>query len=254
LKNTGKFRILGVSPDPIKSAAQGITAASIEWSEQKVRDLVKQFRNRKLAFIKNADNIDLVKEERKSSEYVILKQFVPKAYSIQVQMGLALRQIASDQPRVIQLVDKIRRKYGRSGLHVGEITQVGITSQLLTHLTELYRGPDEVIKKLTYFFDHAEDLVIFVRSSDKPNVIIIMIVNRIEVLDAHMMILFGSGHAQNVVDKILKQVEDEMEREYVIERRREGVQITAFIFTPELRANISHWLDSLGMSDCVAKT
>jgi hypothetical protein len=239
---------LGEPPDPLKSVAQGVTAAGIEWSEQKVRDLVKQFQNRKLAFLKNADNIELVKEERKSSEYAILKQFVPETYAIQVQMGLALRRIATDQGRVIPLVDKIRRKYGRKGLHVAEITQVGITNQLLTHLVELYRDTPEVITRLTYFLDHVEDLVIFVRSFDKPNAIVTEIVNRIESLEAHMMILFGSGYAQNILDKTLKIVENE-EREYVIERRREGVQTIAFIFTPELRANISHWSESIAPSE-----
>lgn len=238
--------------NPIESATEGATSAALEWTEQKVRDLVKQFQNRKLAFIKNADNIELVKEERKSTEFSILKQFVPRNYMILVQMGLALRQIATDQPRVMPLVDKIRRKYGRKGLHVAEITQVGITTQLLTHLSQLYHDPVEVTKRLTYFLDHAEDLVIFLRSSDKPNAIITMIVNRIEASEAHIMILFGSGSAQPNVDRVLKQLEEEA-REYVIERRREGVQTTAFVFTPELRGNISHWADSLEVSEDSSK-
>ncbi len=239
--------------DPIKSATEGATLAVLEWTEQKVRELVKQFQNRKLAFIRNAENIELVKEERKSTEFSILKQFVPKNYIILIQMGLALRQIATDQNRVIPLVDKIRRKYGRKGLHVAQITQVGITNELLTHLAQYYRDPAEVTKRLTYFLDRVEDLVIFVRSSDKPNAIITKIVNRIEASEAHIMILFGSGYAQNIVDKVLEQLEDEA-GEYVIERRREGVQITAFIFTPELRASISHWSDSLDISEGYAKT
>ncbi len=239
--------------DPIESATEGATLAVLEWTEQKVRDLVKQFQNHKLAFIKNADNIELVKEERKSTEFAILKQFVPPTYLIQVQMGLALRQIATDKDRVMPLVDKIRGKYGRRGLHVAEITQVGITNQLLTHLAELYREPAEVIKRLTHFLDHVEDLVIFVRSFDKPNAIVTQIVNRIESPETHMMIVFGSGSAQDIVDTTLKIIEKE-EREYVIERRQEGVQIIAFIFTPELRANISHWSDSLGISEGSVKT
>lgn len=234
--------------DPIESVSKGATLAILEWSEQKIRDLVKQFQNRQLAFIKNADNIELVKEERKSSEFSILRQFVPKGpYSIQVQMGLALRQIADDQDRAIGLVDRIRQKYGLAGLHVAEITQVGITNQLLTHLTKLYRDPQEVTARLVYFLAHAEDLVIFVRKTDNPSATARMVLTRIESFTAHIMILLGSGYAVDVVLEILKEIKEDG-RGYVIEVSREGPQITAFIFTPELRARISHWSESIARS------
>jgi hypothetical protein len=236
---------LGALPDPIESAAKGATSAVLDWSEQKVRDLVKQFRNHQLAFIKNADNIELIKQERQSSEFSILKQFVPKGpFSIQVQMGLALRQIARDQPRTMELKGRIQHKYGPPGLHVAETTQIGITSQLLTHLAKLYSQPEEVTKRLVYFFDHVEDLVVFVKKTDIPNAIAKMVLTRIESFTAHIIILFGSGYASDVVLEILKEIKKD-DRGYVIEVGREGLQTTAFIFTPELRAKISHWSDSI---------
>jgi hypothetical protein len=77
-----------VSKDPIESASKGATEATLEWTKQQVLDLIKQLQNRKLAFIKNADNIQLVKGERGSSEFVLLGQWVPKGqYSILVQMA-----------------------------------------------------------------------------------------------------------------------------------------------------------------------
>jgi hypothetical protein len=230
--------------DPIASAAKGATLAGLEWTEQKVRDLVKQFNNRKLAFLKDADNIELVKEERKSTEFSILKQFVPEAYIIQVQMGLTLRQIAADQVRVQSLRGKIARKYDSKGLHVAEMTQVGIMIQLLTHLSGLYRDPVEVKKRLDYFLDHAEDLAIFVKTSDKPKAVVPLIVARIEAQDAHIMILFGCLSAQNIVNRVLNLLKEEP-RNYPFETYQEGEQTIAFIYTPELRAKISHWSESL---------
>lgn len=235
-------------PDPIKSAAHGATLATIEWTEQKVHDLVKQFRNRQLAFIKDADNIELVKEERESSEFFVLRQFVPKGpFSIQVQMGLALREIADDQDRIKQLVDRIRQKYGYPGLHVAEITEIGITSQLLGHLTKLYSRPDEVTERLVFFFGHIEDLVIFVRRDDIPKAIARMVLTRIESFTAHMMIIFGSGYARDVVIEILDEI-DKDPRGYAMDVRRAGPQITAFILTPELKAKVDHWSESIPRS------
>jgi len=230
--------------DPIESLAAGATKGALEWTEQTVKDLVKQFRNRQLAFIKNADNIELVKEERKSSEFSILKQFIPKGtkYSIQIQMGLALRSIAENKTRAMELRGRIGRTFGESGLHVAEITQIGLTNQLLTRLVGLYPKPEEVTDKLLYFLDHVEDLAIFVRNDSVPSAIVSVIPARIESHTIHLMILFGSGYATSVVRDILKQLEDHP-RKYVVEILREGPQIAAFIFTPELGGKISHWSD-----------
>ena len=122
------------------SPHQGATKGALEWTDQKITDVVKQFKDRKLAFIRDPENIKLVKEERRSSEYSILKAFLQGwEYGIQVQMGLALRQIADDPARVRALTDRIQQRYGTKGLHIAEITEIGITTQLLSHLTELYR-------------------------------------------------------------------------------------------------------------------
>ena len=232
---------MGVPPDPVESLAKGATSAALDWTEQKVRDLAKQFRNRQLAFIKNADNIELIKEERQSSEFIVLKLFVPKGpWSIQVLMGLTLRQIAGDQPRTLALRDRILHKYGAAGLHVAEITQIGITSQLLTQLTKMDSRPDEVKKRLVYFLENIEDLVIFVKRTDVPSAIAKMVQIRLETFASHMMILIGSGYAMDVVYDVLEEI-DKDARGYGMDVRREGVQITAFIFTPELRAKFSHW-------------
>jgi hypothetical protein len=234
-----------LSDDPVKSASEGVASAVLDWSEQKVRDFVKQFLNRKLAFVKSAENIELIKHQRSSSEYSVLSQFVPKGpYSILVQMGLALREIENDKDRVLELVDRIRRKYELSGLHVAEITQIGITTQLLTRLLELHHDPTEVTKKLTYFLDHVEHLVIFVKSSDNPKVKVKVILTRIESFTAHMMVVFGSGYAKDVVIAILKEIKNDP-RGYVIELIDEKLQVTAFIYTPEVKAVISHWSDAI---------
>ena len=233
--------------DPLKSATQGVTLGVLEWTEQKVKDLVKQFQNRQLAFIKSADNIELVKAERNSSEFSILKQFIPKGtkYSIQIQMGLALRMTADDQPRTNELRRKIQRTFGDSGLHVAEITQVGLTGQLLTRLVELYPKPEEVRDKLLYFLDHVEDLAIFVRNDSVSGAIASVIPTRIESYTIHLMILFGCGYATGVVRDVLKQLKDHP-RKYIVEIFEEGtLQITAFIFTPELKEKITHWSDSI---------
>lgn len=40
--------------------------------EEKVRDIVKRYRNKELAFVEDPDTVSLVKKQRKSSEWKIL--------------------------------------------------------------------------------------------------------------------------------------------------------------------------------------
>jgi hypothetical protein len=235
-----------LSKDPIESASKGVTEGFLDWTEEKVKDAVKQFLNRKLAFIKDADNIDLVKSEKHSSEYTLLGQFIPKggAIEIQVQMGLALREMRGNDFRITDLVKKLVVKYGDEGLHVAELTETGIITQLLARLTKLYPDPVETAKRLGYFLDHIGELAIFVRAEDFPSTIAKQIMLRIEAYTSHLVIALGSGYAQGVLHKALQKVEKD-KRRYYIEKTYQLSQLIAFIYTPELKAKISEWPDFL---------
>jgi hypothetical protein len=228
---------------PIREAAHGATAAGIEWTEEKVKSLAKQFLNRKLAFIESPRNIDLVKRERHSAEYELLVKWIPEGpYALQIQMGIALKEIAEEQDRVLDLRSKIKRKFGTAGLHVAQVTQAGITSELLNRLVQIYRDPTEVRKWLEHFLAQVEDLVIFVKEADNPKATATMVCTRIESNPAHTMILFGSGYAKNTVIRTLRVIKDEP-RGYGMDGVDKGLELTVFIYTPEVKARISSWLD-----------
>ena len=235
-----------MSKDPIESASKGVTEGFLEWTAEKVKNAAKQFLNRKLAFIIDADNIDLVKSEKNSSEYALLGQFIPKGgpIEIQVQMGLALREVRGEEYRVNDLVKKLVAKYGPAGLHVGELTEIGIITQLLARLTKLYSNQEETAKRLGYFLDHIGELAIFVRAEDFPNTIAKQIMLRIEAYTSHLIIALGSGYATGVLRKALQKVRKD-DRKYYVEETFEQAQLIAFIYTPELKARISEWPDFL---------
>jgi hypothetical protein len=71
-----------LSKDPIESASKGATEAFLDWTEEKAKNAAKQFLNRKLAFIKDSENIELVKSQTGSSEFALLSRFIPKGGSI----------------------------------------------------------------------------------------------------------------------------------------------------------------------------
>ena len=76
---------------PLTSAAEGITKGTISWGEEKIKNLVSSFINRKLIFINNKNTIDLVKEQLKSGDWSLCKQYIKNNdLKILVQMGLCV--------------------------------------------------------------------------------------------------------------------------------------------------------------------
>lgn len=214
-----------------------------ELTKENIPLLLKRLDEKSIIFVENKANIRTVQREKASSEYRLLAQFVPKGWrSILVQMGLALREISSDPGRVANLRELILQRYGESGLHAAELTEIGVITQLLAHLTKIYSSPPDVQRRLTLFFDQIDDLTLFIRKSDAYGSasVAARIKLRLETNSAHMMIVFGSGSARGVTLRILKLVASD-KRNYAVETQDDGKQITAYIFTPEVRAKLAHW-------------
>jgi len=230
-----------------KGAAEGTTKAILDWASDKIPGFVKKFRDREIAFIQDKKNIEIVKTERASDEYKTLCQYVPKGpLPLLIQMGLALRQIEKSKGSVKELKDKIIGKYGRSGLHIAELVQIGIVTQLLTRQMRIFGNHADIQKRLTSFLEKAEELALFIKREDieRVNRMKELVVTRVDNNPTGMVILFGSGYAKLVVLKILKKIRVD-EREYPIEVQDEQYQITGFVFAPELKEKLTHWSDTL---------
>ncbi|MEM3452723.1 MAG: hypothetical protein QW835_03740 [Candidatus Hadarchaeum sp.] len=73
---------------PIESAAKGATKALLEWTEEKVLQLIIKFKNRDIAFVEDPETITAVKEQRKTPEWEYFKQNVENPdLRILFQMG-----------------------------------------------------------------------------------------------------------------------------------------------------------------------
>ncbi len=231
------------------SAAKGATEGALDWSENKISGLVKRFLNRELAFVEDKKNIETVKKQREAEEYKLLQQYVPKGYlRILCQMGLALRDMENEQTRMQQLKDKIHEKYRASGLHIAELVQIRVVTQLLARLVTIYENRVDIEKTLTAFLTQIDDLALFVKKSDEKRAerLSDLVMSRVDNNPTHMMIVFGRAFAKTAVLKILKKIKDD-DLGYVIELQDEGFQLTAFVFAPELREKLTHWSDPLAI-------
>ncbi len=231
-------------PDPLESASKGVTKGLLEWTEEKLKELVKRFSNREVAFVEDKPSAEAIKKQDQTSEYKILCNFIPKGYfRILVRSGLALREIENDQDRVNRFRSNVYSKYGASGVRIAELTQMGIVTQLLAHLAKIYQNPPDVQKKLLAFFDQVDQLTIFVKTDDSERVERIsgLVRERVDTNPSQMVILFGRAKAVRVLLKILKDIKADP-RDYSIEIQQEGYQLTAFIFSPEVKEKLtSRW-------------
>ena len=64
------------SENPTESAFKGATKAVLEWSEEKVKQLVRKFRDRKIAFVQDTEIIETAKEQRQTSEWELFCKYV----------------------------------------------------------------------------------------------------------------------------------------------------------------------------------
>ena len=231
--------------DPLEEIARGATKGVLEWSSEKIPGLVKRLRDKDVAFIQSPKNIEIVKKQKEAEEYKLLSKYVGKERLL-VLMGLALRSIENDPERVKDLRDKIYAKYGRKGVHIVELVQIGLVTELLTRLVKIYESQVDIQNTLTLFLDQSEDLALFIKRADEKRIdrISRLVAERVDVNPVHMMILCGSGYAMDVVKAILKKLSKDP-RDYLVQAQVEGPKIHAFVFAPELREKLSHWADTL---------
>ena len=250
--------------DPLETAAKGAVEGGLEWSSEKLWKLVEKFRNRELRFVEDRKNIESVRAQRETAEYKFLQEYLPKGYlRILCLMGLALREMVRDKDRMNELVSDIFQRYGTSGVHITELVQMGVITELLTRLVKLFQSPSDVQKRLTSFLEqidtgtgrqgraadgrHVREVVAqedakLVDSKSR------LVKEQVNTNPIHMMIVFGSGHAKTVVKNIIKKLEIDP-RHYIIEVHEDKFQITTFVFGPELKQKLTHWSDLIAMQE-----
>lgn len=238
---------------PTEDAAKGAAGAILDLSVKNIPELVRRFRDGQLAFIKDRESIDTVKQERDSAEWEVIRKFIPKeerVLGIQIQMGLALRVMEDrgQKGRIEDLRLKIFTRFGSQALHIAELAQRGILTEFLARLTKMYASPADVRSKFVSFLKQSEDLAIFVEGTDSVPAMVRMIKVRLDQIGAHTVLVFSRGFARSNANKIVKKLKED-KRGYVIETQDDGRQLTHFIFSPEVRARTAHWSESFASEE-----
>lgn len=192
------------SSDPVESASKGATEGLLEWTEEKVKQLVRRFKDRKIAFVQDAETIEIAKEQRQTSEWELFQTCVDdQRLHILFQMGLTLRRLEKDQKQRDDLRGKIHSKYGAEGLHIAQFVQNGFFPKYYGNLlTRTPTTPDELKCEITDFFKNIEITNSYIQNTDSVEKEAATIVTRIQSHSPKTYIISGSRTATNKCKKV----------------------------------------------------
>ncbi len=234
--------------DIIGQIAKGITEGVLDWTKEQFEEIATRIKNKDIGFIEDKPTAERIQKQEGTAEYKLLIQYIPKGYlRVLMKLGLTLRMMENNKEEVTSFKNVIYDQFATNGLRIAELVQMGIVSQLLTHLVKIYKSPKDVQKKLLSFFDQAVQLFIFVAKEDLKAYkrISEVLKAKVETNPSQMAIVFGRGEkAIQVVLKILKEVKADP-RNYIVETQQSGYQLSGFVFAPEARARVASRWDTL---------
>lgn len=156
------------SHDPVASAAKGLVKGTLEWTHEKIKELVVKFKNKNLVFIEDTETIDLVKKQRETGEWNFFKEYVKDdKLRILFQMGLALRKLEKDKKSIEldNLRRKIFKKHGPKGLHIAQFIQNGFFSKYVGNMLSRATTSHKLKFEIEDLFNDVDKRVVFIQTT-----------------------------------------------------------------------------------------
>jgi len=194
---------------PLDDVARGAIKGALDWTAEKVRELVRRFRDRKLAFVSDPEIINTVKEQRKTPEWIFFRDNVKDAdFRILFQIGLTLRKLENEgRSREIRaLKEKVFRKYNKRGLHIAQVVQNGIFSKYIGIILERTPTPEILKSEILDLFTNIENRAVFIQSRNNVKKETDLIVAKISANSPNTFIFSSMGRAMDICEKVQKSV------------------------------------------------
>ncbi|MGD0978889.1 MAG: hypothetical protein ABR962_07075 [Candidatus Bathyarchaeia archaeon] len=191
------------SEDPLASAAEGVTKGFLGWTEEKIKGLARRFRDRDIAFVQNPETINLLKEQRSTSEWSLFREYVDDHdLHILFMLGLTLRKLENQPDQLVPLRDKIVNKYDAKGLHIAQFIQDGLFGKFLGNALERTSTPQKLRFEIKNLFDNIEQTVVFVKETDDVDKKTEEVVAKLRANSPSTFIICSSGYAKKKCEQI----------------------------------------------------
>lgn len=199
---------------PYDEIAEGAVKGLLSWTKEQVLSFVNKLKNRDIAFIKNRETIDIVREQIRTAEWQVYKNYLSdKRLRLLVQMGLALRRMEkrSDKEMLFNLRDKIVFKYGADGLHIAQFVQNDFLGKYFAKMITEGASTSDLIRYIEEILNNVEKYVAFIGEKENPDKKVQEIKIRIQANLPQVFILASYGSAVEIVKKIRTTLSNEIQ-------------------------------------------
>lgn len=210
--------------DPIESVTKGAVKGGLEWSSDFIKELANKFQNKELKFIRDEENIEVVKKQYDSGELQVYKSYIrDKRMLMILKLGLTLRRLHRDGKREMRqrLREDVMKKYEVKGLHVAQFVENGVLNRYIGILLDDIVSMDDFKKKINDILKNIEKYVLFVKSHNTKRHILEA---SLRITTSHLSMIFilsGMGQAADII----KESEEELVtilNEYELEKMSKG--------------------------------
>lgn len=217
-----------MSSDPLKDIAEGAAKGAIkgglEWGSDFIKKIATKFKDKKLKFIRDSENINIVKEYYDSGELQVYKNYVSDNNKLMLlRMGLVLRKLENRgaKEKKQELREDIMKKYDIKGLHVSQFVENGTLNRYIGILLDDISSIEKFKERINDIIDNIEKYVLFVKSFDKERSVLESCLRITSTNLSMIFIVSGMGSA----GQIIKNVEErlvELLKEYELEKMSKG--------------------------------
>ncbi|MFC1666106.1 hypothetical protein ACFLZF_00110 [Nanoarchaeota archaeon] len=206
----------------ISEATEGATTALLNYSENKIKQLVEFFKTKQLKFIGDKKTIEIAKETQKSGEWIFYKNYIKdKELLFIIKLGLVLRKIESNTDKLQDLKGKIKKKYNVKGLHIAYFVQNGILNRYVGILLDDLDSAKMLEDIISNILKNIEKYTIFTSSRDNKRS---LLKNSLTITSAHksnIFIISGIGFAAKIVRESQEDLKDVLDK-YELEKISTG--------------------------------
>src|SRR3989344_4719544 len=194
----------GTLKDVAEGATKGFVEGALNWTSKFIKELALKFRDNKLAFIQDEKTINIVKEQYRSGELAIYKEYIQdKEMLFLIKMGLTLRRLdkEKEEERRMNLRSKIFQKYKLRGLHIAQLVENGILNRYVGILIDDMTSINKFKEDLKEMLVNIDKYVLFVKKEDIERDVIRLTVNMTTLNLSMIFIISGIASAAQTVRK-----------------------------------------------------
>ncbi|MFH0906598.1 MAG: hypothetical protein V1824_04655 [archaeon] len=193
-----------MSDDIVKDAVDSTVRWSLDEAKKNISDWIYKFKNKKLLFLQNKEDITKINAIDKSKEQQAIKTYIKdKDILLLAKLGFLLREKEKDNQEIGNIRKKIIKRFNISGLHIACFFQNGLFNIYFKEIIESNKSNEIITKEIESIIQKIEDISLFVTKDDNTDRIVDVIKTRLYVKPSYSyLILSYNTDAMKICESI----------------------------------------------------